>query len=106
MGPGPTGRSPARLRRAVLAGRRGGTAPRRERPEARRPGGSGGLGDQDQLGDRTVLVLGGASLITAVPLELGGLLLVGAVYCDSDESVSAHLDMTPTVGLLPQNSVV
>src|SRR5262245_36104293 len=51
-----------------------------------------------KLGSHTVLVLGGASLTAAVPLELGGLLLVGAVYCDSDESLSAHLDMTPTVG--------
>ena len=44
------------------------------------------------------LVLRGAHLTTAIPLELGGLLLVSAVYCDSDDALSAHLDLMPTVG--------
>lgn len=44
------------------------------------------------------LVLGGAHLTTAIPLELGGLLLVSCAYCDSDERVSSHLDMMPAVG--------
>lgn len=50
------------------------------------------------------LVLRGAHLTAAIPLELGGLLLVSAVYCDSDDTLSAHLDMMPTVGweLSPQ----
>jgi hypothetical protein len=50
------------------------------------------------LHGKPALVLGGSALTTAVPLELGGLLLVGAVFCDSDDSLASHLDMMPTVG--------
>jgi hypothetical protein len=46
----------------------------------------------------SVLVLRDPELTTVVPLELGGILLVSAVYCDGDRSVSAHLDMLPVSG--------
>lgn len=51
-----------------------------------------------KLRGSAALVLGGSALTTAVPLELGGLLLVGATYCDSDDALASHLDMMPTVG--------
>lgn len=38
------------------------------------------------------------ALTTAVPLELGGLLLVSASYCDDDQSVADHLDLVPIAG--------
>lgn len=52
----------------------------------------------------SVLVLRDPELTTLVPLELGGVLLVTAVYCDGDRSVSAHLDMLPVTGweMLPE----
>lgn len=37
-------------------------------------------------------------LTAAIPLELGGLMLVTARYCDSDESVQQHLDLVPVSG--------
>jgi hypothetical protein len=54
------------------------------------------------------LVLRDAELTTVVPLELGGVLLVTAVYCDGDEAITAHLDALPTAGweVLPDRFVV
>jgi hypothetical protein len=53
------------------------------------------------------LVLRDAELTTAIPLELGGLVLVTAVYCDSDSVVAAQLDALPLAGwdLLPDRFV-
>ena len=45
------------------------------------------------------LVLRDPELTTAVPLELGGLMLVTAVYCDADSVVTAQLDALPNAGL-------
>ena len=47
------------------------------------------------------------ALTTAVPLELGGLLLVSASYCDDDASVADHLDLVPIGGwqVLPKRFV-
>jgi hypothetical protein len=47
------------------------------------------------------------ALTTAVPLELGGLLLVSASYCDDDASVADHLDLVPIAGwqVLPKRFV-
>lgn len=39
-----------------------------------------------------------AALTTAVALELGGLLLVSATYCDDDAAVAEHLDLVPVSG--------
>lgn len=39
-----------------------------------------------------------AALTTAVALELGGLLLVSATYCDDDAAVAQHLDLVPVSG--------
>lgn len=44
------------------------------------------------------LVLRDPELTTAVPLELGGIMFVTAVYCDGDDAVTAHLDALPTSG--------
>ncbi len=44
------------------------------------------------------LVLRDPELTTAVPLELGGVMFVSAVYCDGDEAITAHLDALPTDG--------
>jgi hypothetical protein len=44
------------------------------------------------------MVLRDAELTTAVPLELGGVMLVTAVYCDGDEAITAHLDTLPAGG--------
>ncbi len=54
------------------------------------------------------LVLRDPELTTAVPLELGGLMLVTAVYCDEDAVVTAQLDALPVAGweLLPERLVV
>lgn len=38
------------------------------------------------------------ALTTAVPLELGGVMLVSASYCDDDASVADHLDLVPFGG--------
>lgn len=53
------------------------------------------------------VVLRDPELTTAVPLELGGLMLVSAVYCDGDSSVTAQLDALPVDGweLLPERFV-
>jgi hypothetical protein len=45
-----------------------------------------------------VLAIFTDALTTAVPLELGGLLLVSATYCDDDGSVADHLDLVPVGG--------
>lgn len=57
-----------------------------------------------EFGGGSTLVLRDPELTTVVPLELGGVLLVTAVYCDGDRSVAAHLDMLPVSGweILPQ----
>lgn len=39
-----------------------------------------------------------SALTTAVALELGGLLLVSATYCDDDAAVAEHLDLVPVSG--------
>jgi len=44
------------------------------------------------------LVLRDPELTTAVPLELGGVMFVTAVYCDGDDAVTSHLDALPTDG--------
>lgn len=44
------------------------------------------------------LVLRDPELTSAVPLELGGIMFVTAVYCDGDDAVTAHLDALPTSG--------
>jgi hypothetical protein len=51
-----------------------------------------------------VLVLRDPEATTVVPLELGGLLFVSAVYCDDEGSLGDHLDMMPVSGweLLPK----
>lgn len=46
----------------------------------------------------TALIVFTEALTTAVPLELGGLLLVSASYCDDDGSVADHLDLVPLSG--------
>ena len=46
----------------------------------------------------SVLAVFTEALTTAVPLELGGLLLVSASYCDDDASVADHLDLVPIGG--------
>jgi hypothetical protein len=55
----------------------------------------------------TVLAVFTEALTTAVPLELGGLLLVSASYCDDDASVADHLDLVPIAGwqVLPKRFV-
>jgi hypothetical protein len=45
-----------------------------------------------------VLAVFTEALTTAVPLELGGLMLVSASYCDDDASVADHLDLVPISG--------
>lgn len=45
-----------------------------------------------------VLVLRDPELTAAVPLELGGVMFVTAVYCDGDAAVTAHLDALPVAG--------
>jgi len=45
-----------------------------------------------------VLAVFTEALTTAVPLELGGLLLVSASYCDDDASIADHLDLVPIGG--------
>lgn len=47
---------------------------------------------------RAALVLRDPELTTAVPLELGGIMFVTAVYCDGDDAVTAHLDAMPASG--------
>jgi len=47
---------------------------------------------------KATLVLRDPELTTAVPLELGGVMFVTAVYCDGDDAVTAHLDALPTDG--------
>ena len=44
----------------------------------------------------SVLVLRDPELTTIVPLELGGVLLVTALYCD--DSLEGHLEMLPVTG--------
>jgi hypothetical protein len=53
------------------------------------------------------LVLRDPELTTAVPLELGGLMLVTAVYCDADSVVTAQLDALPVAGwdMLPERFI-
>jgi len=51
-----------------------------------------------QFAGSSVLVLRDPELTTAVPLELGGMLLVTAVYADGDASLGAHLEMLPVTG--------
>ena len=46
----------------------------------------------------SVIVLRDPELTTVVPLELGGVLLVSAVYADGDASLGAHLEMLPVTG--------
>src|SRR4051812_33341612 len=45
-----------------------------------------------------MLVLRDPELTTAIPLELGGVMFVTAVYCDGDDAITAHLDALPTDG--------
>jgi hypothetical protein len=45
-----------------------------------------------------VIVLRDPELTTVVPLELGGVLLVTAIYCDGDRSLDSHLEMLPVGG--------
>ncbi|AKF11249.1 hypothetical protein DB32_008398 [Sandaracinus amylolyticus] len=45
-----------------------------------------------------VIVLRDPELTTVVPLELGGVLLVTAVYCEGDRSLDGHLEMLPVSG--------
>lgn len=54
-----------------------------------------------------VLAVFTEALTTAVPLELGGLLLVSASYCDDDASVADHLDLVPIAGwqVLPKRFI-
>lgn len=49
----------------------------------------------------SVLAVHADALTTVVPLELGGLLLVSATYCDDDGSVADHLDLVPVAGWEP-----
>lgn len=51
-----------------------------------------------RFGEHQTLVLRDPELTTAVPLELGGVMFVTAVYCDGDDAVTAHLDALPTDG--------
>ena len=44
------------------------------------------------------LVLRDPELTTAVPLEMGGVMFVTAVYCDGDDAVTSHLDTLPATG--------
>lgn len=48
-----------------------------------------------------ILVLGAPELTTVVPLELGGALLVTAIYCDGDDALTGHLDLLPVTGWEP-----
>lgn len=66
------------------------------------PGGAVGSGnDIAKVGASTgssFLALSAEGAAAAVPLELGGLLLVTSVRCASEESLSAHLDLLPVSG--------
>jgi hypothetical protein len=82
------GRPPLILRENDLARWRGGTLPaQRDRFAVVR-----------ELGGVQVLMLRDPELTTVVPLELGGVLLVTAVYCDDDASITSHLDVLPVSG--------
>lgn len=52
----------------------------------------------EQFAGFPTLVLREPELTTLVPLELGGVLLVTAIYCDGDRQVASHLDMLPVAG--------
>jgi hypothetical protein len=55
----------------------------------------------EQFAGFPTLVLREPELTTLVPLELGGVLLVTAIYCDGDREVAAHLDLLPIAGWEP-----
>jgi hypothetical protein len=57
-----------------------------------------------EFAGRHALVLREPELTTAVPLELGGVLLVTAVYCDDESAIAQHLEVMPVAGweVLPQ----
>lgn len=82
----------------------------RDRDLARWPGGAvpgvntEALASIGEFAGGSTLVLREPELTTVVPLELGGVLLVSAVYCDGDRSIASHLDMLPIAGweMLPQ----
>ena len=50
------------------------------------------------FGDGELLRLRDNELSTIVPLELGGALLVTAIYCDGDQAVNKLIDMIPVSG--------
>lgn len=76
----------------------------RERDLVRWPGGAASAGRMEsfasigEFAGASVLVLRDPELTTVVPLELGGVLLVTAVYCDGDGAITQHLDMLPVAG--------
>lgn len=82
----------------------------RERDLARWPGalptaGSDGrLASVAEFGEAHMLVLREPQLTTVVPLELGGVLLVTATWCDGDDALTGHLDLLPVAGweVLPE----
>ena len=86
----------------------------RERDLARWPGGRGLTASEQgafvamrEHEGVPAVVLRDHELTTLVPLELGGVLLVTAVYCDGDEAITSFLDMLPLSGwdVLPQRLV-
>jgi len=54
-----------------------------------------GLGE---FAGASLLFLREPEMTAVVPLELGGVLLVTAFYCDSDTAVARHLDFVPVSG--------
>lgn len=54
-----------------------------------------------EFGGSPILVLREPELTTVVPLELGGAMLVTAIYCDGDDALTGHLDLLPVTGWEP-----
>lgn len=48
-----------------------------------------------------ILMLREPQLTTVIPLELGGAMLVTAVFCDDDAALTAHLELVPVTGWEP-----
>lgn len=76
----------------------------RERDLARWPGhellrpNGGRFARVERFEGSSILLLREHEMTTVVPLELGGVMLVTAVYCDGDHCVARHLDLVPLAG--------
>lgn len=65
------------------------------------PGGVDAPKDVARIGasDHSALLhLSGDGPAAAIPLELGGMLLVTSIRCGSEDALSAHLDLLPVTG--------